>query len=135
MNRFSRRARLLCLLALLQVVGGPLVLVGVATLGKVLVKESLQNGVVPGVSRALESDEWRGACECIADAVADYPDEKVPGGNPKSKDLKSKVMSIGWAGALALPERPAEVEAPGRDPAPLISAWPNGPPVPPPRWA
>jgi len=135
MNRFSRRARILCLLALLQVVGGPLVLVGVATLGKVLVKQTAEHGVATGVSRAMESEDWRGACELIADAVAGQPDQKAPDGKPTSKDLKSKMVSIAWAGTLALPVRPAEVEPPGRDPVPLISAWPNGPPVPPPRRA
>ncbi len=133
MNRFSRRVRLLCLLALLQVAGGPLVLVGVAALGKVMVKETLQHGVVPGVSRALESGEWHDACDLIANAVADHPDTGVPNGTPKAKDLKPNLISIVWTGTLALPDRPAEAEPPGRDPARLISAWPDGPPVPPPR--
>lgn len=133
MNRLPRRVRQLCLLALLQVAGGPLVLVGVAALGKVMVKETVQHGIAPGVARALESEEWRGGCELIADAVAGKPDQRAPDGKPTFKDLKPKMVSIAWYGTPGQPECPAEVEPPGRDPARLISAWPDGPAVPPPR--
>ena len=134
MNRLSGRVRVLCLLALLQVVGGPLVLVGVATLGKVMVKETAQHGVVAGISRAVESEEWLRTCDVIVDAVTDHADTKAPNGKSKEKDLKSKMMSIAWAGTPVVAGRLMQQEPPGGDPVPLISAWPNGPPVPPPRW-
>ena len=135
MERFLLSPRHLCLLLLLHLVGGPLVLVGVVTLGKIAVKKSIEHGMVSGIKKATQSAQWKEACDQILCALAD--DATVQSSSksdaPKPKDLKSKFPSISCELASLMLSAPMDREPPGVRPESWTPSWTESPPGPPPR--
>ena len=104
--------RNLCLLLLLQLVGGPLMIMGVAVLGKITVKHSIEHGVKAGIAKAILSEEWRVTCEKLADAATENSRPTQSGTVPKTKDLKSKFTPITWTEPTGLKQTEMKNEPP-----------------------
>lgn len=128
----DRKTRILYLLALLQLVGGPLILLQVTFFCKLTLREAPEIGIAAAASQAWNSDEFQ------AVLIGDIPKRNQnqfphPSQDPGSKVEKVKSPFIHW-----------QTEAPFVDTAcvrwKMISvervwtpAWPQAPPGPPPR--
>lgn len=89
-----RSFRLLYLLALLHLAGGPLVVLGVLSLGKIVVTHAVERGFGEGLVVAFQSEEWGVACLALAEDGAPLPGSERPAPEPKGKDLNAKFHSI-----------------------------------------
>ncbi|MCB1208563.1 MAG: hypothetical protein KDK97_04505 [Verrucomicrobiales bacterium] len=124
--------RWLYLLALFQLVGGPLVLMQVMVFCKITAREAPVRGVMKAVAIALESPEFQAQCVASNELRADQPGRTVP---PKKVDGGKKIHGIGWRAqpfpmalwSANLTWQPLEDVC--------LSAWPQAPPAPPPRLA
>ena len=129
----SGKFRFLYLLALAQLVGGPIVLLQVTLFSKLVIREAPRVGVVEAISIAWDSPEFR---ESIVDAALPGKDAM----QPAKKEGKMKPDSPN------LPDFPWMAETPGHDDDTALCGvpehfriwtpqWPNAPPAPPPRMA
>lgn len=127
-----RKLRFLYLLALLQLVGGPLVLLHVTVFCQLTVSEAPRIGVARAVVAAISSPEFR--------AVADLPGEKEArkdghDGSPKPDGGKTKQPVLpgeNFSLALFPANVPHELFSRERHWTPQ---WAHAPPAPPPRVA
>lgn len=125
-QRFSLRS--LYLLALLQLVAGPLVLVTVLTFCKVAVREAPQQGLAKAMSSAWTSHEVQTALQSVSDELGDTS-KSAP---LKVTKEKLKLIGIAWAELRMVPHEgvcPC-VMARGEVWTPV---WPQAPPGEPPR--
>ena len=126
-------ARSLYLLALFQLVAGPLVLVAVLTFCKVLVHEAPSQGVVKAVTSAWHSD----AVQSLIDTTCDQPTTDSPAKGPvkKMNTDTGKFIAIAWD--LAAPHLNHLLKA--TPPHDWVATWtpasPEAPPGTPPRVA
>ena len=128
------RSRTLLLLALFQLAGGPLVLMGVAMLGKATVKEVAREGWVKGVAHVVSGDGWHSDGDELNAALDDTaPSTKSPRKPAKAKDGKQISPSLAWSSDNVPTPALLHSVFPQQDETRFLSAWPNGPPVPPPR--
>ena len=134
MSRLNRKTRLLCLLALGQLVVGPLVLVLVqaTTLCKLTVREAPVHGVA-AVSRAWQSEEFQSVLAKAADVVAGDSKSSLPGHESKAKSGKVKITAVPWESVPVLPVQAPQTERWAHKPDTWTPAWPHAPPGPPPR--
>jgi hypothetical protein len=128
------KLRWLYLLALAQLVGGPLVLLQVTVFCKLALHEAPRVGVAKAIERAWSSDDFQAIV--AAEGSGNKKNSKSPPSptdGPKPKVEKSKLPMIAWEPApLRLACVPggcgttecARVWTP---------AWPQAPPGPPPR--
>lgn len=127
--------RHLYLLALFQLVGGPLVLVPMLMMSKAVVRETAQHGVVTGLHEAVESQEWDDAREMIqSGAIPDSPAKKH-GAPEKSGEGKPKLNFMAWTAPARLELEGNLAAKPAWEWQPMASHWANAPPSPPPRVA
>lgn len=151
MNFFrTGKFRLLYLLALVQLVGGPLVLLQVTVFCKMTLRESPQTGLAKATSRAWNSQEFQSAliaadpsparasdqADLASDPIQKAPGKKSPTGDPLKSGLeKSKLPITPWRAApviLAVSSSHCGIIDRTRTWTP---AWPQAPPGPPPRVA
>lgn len=127
------KMRWLYLLALAQLVGGPLVLLQVTVFCKLTLHEAPRLGVAKAAVNAWHSDDFQ-AVLAAAD-VARKSDSKAPAPTDKSKVKleKSKLPVVPWMVA------PVSLAASSSH-CPIVDhariwtpAWPQAPPGPPPR--
>ncbi len=135
---FRSKFRHLYLLALFQLVGGPLVLVPLIMMTRVVVRETATHGLVEGLTRAQESEEWReadGMLQHLRHLTVPNKDArgKTSGAPEKSKDVKPKLDLALWAESPACPLEGLPVAAPHSRWLPMASDWAHAPPIPPPR--
>lgn len=127
----SGKFRLLYLLALAQLVGGPVVLLQVTLFSRLVIREAPRVGIAEAVSIAVDSPEFR---ESLADAELPRKDAT----KPERKEGKTKPDSP------TTPDFPWMVEPPAHSEDPALCGvpehyriwtpqWPNAPPGPPPR--
>jgi hypothetical protein len=89
MLRLPHKYRSLYLLALFQLVGGPVVLVAVILFGRLSVEHVAEHGLAVGITETLQSDEWQAATQELAQGVAGLPvkeSDKVPVPPKETKD-------------------------------------------------
>ena len=89
-----RNIRPLYLLALFQLVGGPVALLVVMFLGKVCVTRVAEHGLTHGISKALQSEEWQPMTSEWMQEGAVLPGtekDKAPAKN-KGKEAKGKLF-------------------------------------------
>lgn len=136
MNGPNRNVRLLCLLALGQLVVGPLVLVLVqaTTLCRLTVREAPVHGMA-AVSRAWQSEEFQSALVRSADVVAGRSKPSLPGRESKAKPGKVKITATPWQSLPVPPVEESRAEQWAHTPDAWTPAWPHAPPGPPPRVA
>ncbi|MCE2961141.1 MAG: hypothetical protein ACK56K_05495 [Akkermansiaceae bacterium] len=129
----SRKMRPLYLLALAQLLGGPLVLLHVTVFCKLTVREIPRVGFTEAAVAAFSSDEFR---EC-ANAV--MPNRDTPGkdsreGDPKPKLEKPNQPPAPWAADRVDFVHDVLCTSVADKKRTWTPAWPNAPPGPPPRW-
>lgn len=121
-------ARSLYLLALFQLVTGPLVLLTVLTFCKVTVQHLPADGLAVSLSKALQSDEL----QALFSETTDAPQNKSDKSKPKVKLDTAKLMLIAWSVPPAF-EVSNEVILWPMKAETWVSAWAQAPPGPPPR--
>ncbi len=126
------KLRYLYLLALVQLVGGPLVLLHVTVFCKLTLDEAPRMGVAAAAMKAWHAEGFQEAL------VADFSPEKNgrrDGDKPKPEPDKAKQPPIPWGN----PVRRAAPHEGGQSIAERAVTWtprwPNAPPGPPPRFA
>jgi hypothetical protein len=131
--------RHLYLLALFQLVGGPLVLVPMLMMSTAVVRETAQHGVVKGLHEVVVSQEWSEVREIIQNGgivpeLSSSTKAPAPGKQEKAKDGKPKVDFAVRTVFTALVElEGVSVKRPAWEWRPMASSWANAPPSPPPR--
>jgi hypothetical protein len=122
------RARTLYLLALFQLVAGPLVLVTVFLFAKVTVREAPSQGLVKALSSAWQSHEVQSALHAASEDTRD-PAKSAP---TKATKDKAKLIGIAWSG-VDLPSDSAAKASVSTRLETWTPAWPQAPPGTPPR--
>jgi hypothetical protein len=131
----GNQLKFLYLLALFQLVAGPLVLLQFTVFCKLTVPEIPRQGLVVAVEKSWQSGEFQTVLklpEATVDADTKSP---LPGSDPPAKALmKAKMPCIAWAGDFSALAVPASELVPCADWARVWTpAWPQAPPGPPPR--
>ena len=133
MPRLSLNTRKLYLLALFQLVGGPLVLLAVLLFGKLSVKQVTEHGFLAGITQTAESQEWKSAMQDLLQEAAGLPSDQKDKLPVKVKDAKQKIFAI----ELDRPTAIVLLETPPATPWSLsdsiVIARAHAPPIPPPR--
>lgn len=134
-----QRTRSLYLLALFQLVGGPAVLLVVMMFGKIGTRHVSEAGLGAGITKALQSEEWRAAAqELLHEALAlpstgnDTEKNKLPG---KTKETKGKLFATDLEKPVMAPVISVlgTTQMSRTDNVALVRS--HAPPIPPPRWA
>ena len=134
MGKFNiRNLRLLYLLALFQLVAGPLVLFQVTVLCKLTVGEVARNGVTTAVSKAWHNPEFQATLTDDSGIHSATKKSTLPTRDPKQKIVKVKMPAIAWqVSPLVLVNLSEKIT--GWDFSQTWTpAWPQAPPGPPPR--
>jgi hypothetical protein len=129
----KRKMRLLYLLALAQLVGGPLVLLQLTVLCKLTLHETPRMGLAQAATNAWHSDEFQSVLAAGTSAAAGESKNLPQPRDPKADPEKAKPPMLPWEpGSLArlLSTGEAEPEIRGKFWTP---GWPHAPPAPPPR--
>lgn len=129
----SGKLRWLYVLALAQLVGGPLVLLQVTVFCKLALHEAPRAGMAKAAVRAWQSDDFQAAL-FTAEVVkpGGKKSEPAPDG-PKLKLEKAKMPVVPWeTSPLVLTEISVRCEIADRARV-WTPAWPQAPPGPPPR--
>lgn len=124
--RISTRA--LCLLALFQLLAGPLVLALVFAFAKVTVREAPQQGLAKAIQKAWQSTEVQTVLHAVAQETKDTSKSSLP----KAAKDKIKIIGVAWTQetfALVAPNAPPVCERTET----WTPAWPQAPPGTPPR--
>lgn len=131
----SGKLRYLYLLALAQLVGGPLVLLQVTLLCKLTLREAPRAGFMTAAATAWHSDDFQAA---LAGAdLQHHEGKKLPSGKdgPDAKPDKMKQSLLPWTGGRSgIFAAASRSESPDCE-RPWNPAWPQAPPGPPPRLA
>lgn len=130
----SGKLRYLYLLALAQLVGGPLVLLHVTVFCKLTVREAPRVGFVEAAAVALDSDEFR-ACASAGLPKRETPAKESPESDPKPKLEKPSQPPAPWMAERRIFAHDVKGAAIAETARTWTPAWPNAPPGPPPRWA
>jgi hypothetical protein len=128
----SRKMRPLYILALVQLLGGPLVLLHVTVLCKLSLREVPRVGFTEAAVVALSSDEFR-ECAYAGQPKHDAPVKDSREGDPKPKLEKPNQPPAPWTAdriVFVNDVHSTSIEDTARTWTP---AWPNAPPGPPPR--
>lgn len=134
MNLFrTKKWRLLYLLALAQLVGGPLVLLQVTVFCKMTLTEAPHLGLMRAAVATLNSDNFHGALAAEEWAADDANKSVMPTGEPKQKLEKAKLPMIPWnAAPIVLAKLSVHCKIVDRART-WTPAWTQAPPAPPPR--
>jgi hypothetical protein len=129
----SGKLRYLYLLALAQLVGGPLVLLHVTVFCKLTVREAPRVGFVEAAAGAFASDEFR-ACASAGLPKRETPAKESPESDPKPKLEKPSQPPAPWMAERRIFAHDVKGAAIAETARTWTPAWPNAPPGPPPRW-
>lgn len=134
MPRFltTGKLKLLYVLALFQLLAGPLILLQVASICEFTVKEASHHGIAVAVEKAWSGEHLEMLAE-MPEHHADKTRSPHPTSDPKGKILKEKSPELPWlAATIRIAKIPRHVLCPewARMWTP---AWPQAPPGPPPR--
>jgi hypothetical protein len=130
-SRFGIRH--LYLLALFQLVAGPLVLFQVTVLCKLTVREAATHGVGEAVVIAWNSPEFHAALAHADEAARGGSRQSLPTSDPKSENAKVKMPVAVWQGGRVVLVNPASFEPLWDGYRTWTTLWPQPPPGPPPR--
>jgi hypothetical protein len=130
---FPLKLRTLYLLALFQLVAGPLVLFQVSVLSKMVVREAPTHGISKAVSLAWNSPEFQAAL-----SEGELPElvkskQTAPTSDPKATLVKVKMPCIDWQDTRLVWVNASTPVPRTRGARTWTPAWPQPPPGPPPR--
>jgi hypothetical protein len=129
----SGKMRPLYLLALLQLLGGPVVLLHVTVFCKLTMREAPRVGFADAAVDALASDEFR-ECASAGSPKRDTPAKDNRDGDPKPKLEKPHHPPAPWMAERRIFAHDVKAAAIAGMAKTWTPAWPNAPPGPPPRW-
>lgn len=91
--------RSLCLLALLQVVVGPLILFPSIFVGKVTSVCSEEPTLTAAVGKLFQGEVWQMAADTSLELVAvmDHQQKDSPSSPPKPKQVKDSLLAVEWS--------------------------------------
>jgi hypothetical protein len=136
MGMFRRsKMRWLYLLALAQLVGGPLVLLQLTVLCKLTLHETPRLGLARATVSAWHSDEFQTVLASGATPAAGDTKNKAPLRDPKPEPDKVKSPALPWESAHFAWVIPSSDAAIGNHQEFWTPDWPHAPPAPPPRVA
>jgi hypothetical protein len=135
MPPFRPSIRHLYLLALFQLVGGPLVILAVVFFSRMVVHQAAEHGLTVGVVKASQSAEWQKVASALSGATYGHPSNGQKDPVPVVKDPGGKLIGLMWEGITLPEEQPVPCEGPYLWVRTLTSDWPHAPPLPPPRCA
>lgn len=125
--------RFLYLLALVQLVGGPLVLLQVTVFCKMALHEAPRVGMAKAAVRAWQSDDFQTVL-AAADGIRSKESKSLPPtGDPKLKLEKAKPPMISWEPATLILSQLSDHCKIADRARTWTPAWPQAPPGPPPR--
>lgn len=124
--------RTLYLLALLQLLGGPVVLLHVTVFCKLTVSEAPRIGITEAAFDALASEEFR-ECAHAGLPKRDTPAKENREGDPKPKLEKPNQPPAPWMVEHRIFAHDVKSTAIAETVRTWTPAWPNAPPGPPPR--
>ena len=128
----GRKLKFLYLLALCQLLAGPLVLLQVVVFCQKAAPEIPRQGLVSAAQIAWHSDEFQAALR-QADPICKDSKSSVPKSDPSLKLLKAKMPIIAWhLPVLRIFASKQFVLCPDRERI-WMPTWPQAPPGPPPR--
>jgi hypothetical protein len=134
--RFTPSAKHLYLLALFQLVGGPLVILAVVVFSKLAVQHVPEQGIQHGFASVLQSAEWQEVLQTALVGSAKQPRKSADTDKlPQPPPEKGKFLAITWDGFMRQSLTQPSMEPPEDKLVDLLSAWPHAPPSPPPRWS
>jgi len=124
--------RKLYLLALFQILGGPLVLLAVLTAGKLVATKIHDQGLKAGMASVCDHGTWQAVADVVAKVdAASHGDRK--GTEMPVGQVKEKIIALAWSAPEFVFGEGAELaEVPGSRDL-WSSRWPHAPPSPPPR--
>lgn len=125
--------RHLYLLALFQLVGGPLVILAVVFFSRMVVHQAAEHGLKVGVVKASQSAEWQKVASALSGASCGHSSAGQKDPVPVVKDPSGKLIGLVWQGVTLPAEQLVLCEGPHLWVRTLTSAWPHAPPRPPPR--
>ncbi len=128
-----KNLRLLYLLALFQLVAGPLVLFQVTVLCKLTVQDTTGKSVATAVSKAWHSPEFQATLsddDGLQQVTKKLP---IPTSHPKTKIVKVKMPAIAWQAKPVVRVNLSKRITAGAYSRVWTPAWPQAPPGPPPR--
>jgi hypothetical protein len=133
MNHPRIQARHLYLLALFQLLVGPLVLVQVTMFCTLTVRELPQHGVAAAVARAWHNDQFQSLLNASHEERIETSKSSLPDASGKAKLKVAKISMVAWQALPALPAAPAKLGSLPAHAEAWTPAWPQAPPGPPPR--
>ncbi len=132
MTRFSLKSKHLYLLALFQLVAGPLVLMQISVFCSLTVREAPRQGVAKAVVKAWKNPDF----QSLLNAGQVQPDKGSPPSNDdKAGPVKAKVHLLSWEAPASPALPPAKLGEWQLHSRAWTPAWPQAPPGTPPRAA
>jgi hypothetical protein len=129
----GKKLKFLYLLALFQLVAGPLVLLQVTVFCKLTIPEVPRQGLVIAAQKTWKTQEFQATLHLADHAAKEDSKSPLPTSDPPSKSLKASLPLIAWT-APPLPAVQATGLVPCSDWSRMWTpTWPQAPPAPPPR--
>jgi hypothetical protein len=136
MRELKKHARLLYILALLQLVGGPLVIVQTFLVGKVATQAVVEHGWSDGAALVLASPEFDALCQAIEIVVKPGEPQPMDRKAPEGKAAFGKSPWLPWENSLQrgffVSSEECQVKLPPWQNR-WLGTWCHAPPGPPPR--
>jgi hypothetical protein len=129
----ARKLRLIYVLALAQLVGGPLVLLQITLLCKLTLQEAPRVGMVSAAVQAWRSDHFQSVLTAGVSHAPGDTKSKPPARDPQPNPEKAKSPMILWSAGIKALITPTEDCEAGLRAKFWTPAWPHAPPGPPPR--
>ncbi len=129
----GKKLKLLYILALFQLVAGPLVLFQVTLFCKLTVSETPRQGIAKAFGKAWSSNEFQASIQNADGVKKEAAKSPLPTSDPGERLIKAKVPWIVWQPAPLRILADTEL-VPCSDWARMWTpTWPQAPPAPPPR--
>jgi len=131
MRNFRFQPRHLILLALFQLVAGPLVLLQVSVFCSLTVREAPSQGVAKAMVKAWNHEAFQSLLS--APDSHKLSNDAAPSGTSKEGQLKAKIQLFAWSSETALYAPPFKIANWAAYHEAWKTVWPQAPPGTPPR--
>jgi hypothetical protein len=133
MSRFCPQARHLYLLALFQLVGGPLVILAVVFFCRMTAQHATDHGVTTGIVKVWQSPEWEAVAQALVGMAQERQRSHAPDTVPPVQDPFGKlVVEVGNLLQVPCPQSTVALPPTGNNGL-RDAGWPQAPPSPPPK--
>lgn len=133
MQSLPFKSKYLYLLALFQLVAGPLVLMQVSVFCSLTVREAPRQGVAKAMAQAWKSETFQSLLAASSTDKMHTDKGSLPSNDDKAGNAKAKVHLLAWQAAPMLSLPPAKLGDWQIQARAWTPAWPQAPPGTPPR--